>query len=51
MALREYAWRGRTWQFDEDAVPDGAVPVKPARAKGEEKKAEPANKARKAEDK
>ena len=27
MALREYEWRGQTWQFDEDAAPADAVPV------------------------
>lgn len=23
--LKEYAWRGATWQFDESDAPDGAV--------------------------
>lgn len=30
MALREYEWRGQTWQFDEDAAPADAVPVEGA---------------------
>lgn len=27
MALREYEWRGSTWQFDEDRAPKDAVPI------------------------
>lgn len=28
--LREYEWRGSTWQFEESKAPEGAVPVKVA---------------------
>lgn len=48
MALKEYEWRGGTWQFEEREAPADAKPVertpapKPARAKAA---ARPANKA------
>ena len=44
--LKEYVWRGSTWQFDEKDAPKGAVPVddpKPAA-----KARAPRNKSRKA---
>lgn len=48
MALREYRWRGYTWQIadeDLDKYP-GAVPVNPVAPK--EKRRTPANKSRRA---
>lgn len=30
MALKEYSWRGGTWQFEEGQQPSDAVEVKPA---------------------
>lgn len=36
--LREYTWRGGTWQFDEDERPEGAVPVEEARPKARKAK-------------
>ena len=52
MALREYEWRGQTWQFDEDAAPADAVPVEgsgdaapaPKRSQARNKAAKPADK-------
>lgn len=51
MALKEYRWRGNTWQFDEADAPADAVPVeapKPKAAKpaGNKRAASAANKAR-----
>lgn len=50
MALKEYRWRGNTWQFDESDAPADAVPVeapkaKAARPSGNKRAATPANKA------
>lgn len=42
MALKEYAFNGSTYQFDENDVPDGAVLVKQAEPKN--KQVKPANK-------
>lgn len=49
MTLKEYKWRGGTYQFDEDSVPEGAVLVEPkslpVKAKApRNKSARPANK-------
>mgnify|MGYP006872989336 CR=1 FL=1 len=48
MALRNYSWRGNTWQFEESEAPDGAVPVEAERRErpAESKKAATPNKAR-----
>lgn len=32
--LREYVWRGTTWQFDDRDAPEGAVPVDGRKPKG-----------------
>lgn len=45
--LKEYIWRGTTWQFEETEAPKDAVLVKKPAAK----KAAPRNKARKTETK
>lgn len=46
MALKEYKYRGGTYQFDEDRVPKGAVPVEVKVAPAPQNKARrsPANK-------
>ena len=47
MALREYKWRGYTWQFDEEDAPPDAVPVEKAAKPAANKAAkQPANKSR-----
>lgn len=49
MALKEYYWRGNTWQFDEADAPADAVlktPEKAAKAPADKRKSTPANKAR-----
>lgn len=46
MALKEYRWRGNTWQFEEGEEPAGAVPVERKAAQLANKAARPANKAR-----
>ena len=52
MALKEYKWRGSTWQFEEDDAPSDAVPVTAAkRRKAPNKAAKPADKAAKPADK
>ena len=48
--LKEYIWRGTTWQFEESEAPEGAVLVEKAK-KPAAKKAAPRNKARKTETK
>ena len=52
MALKEYRWRGNTWQFDEAEAPAEAVPVE-AKAAREllDKARQPLDKARKPSDK
>ena len=47
--LKEYIWRGTTWQFEESEAPKGAVLVE--KAKTAAKKAAPRNKARKTQTK
>ena len=50
MALKEYEWRGHTWQFEEGEQPRDARPVEPKAAPSPDEGAkahEPANKARK----
>ena len=42
MALKEYEYRGSTYQFDDADVPDGAVLVKQVEPKN--KQGKPANK-------
>lgn len=46
MALKEYTYRGGTYQFDEDTAPAGAVPVEVKVAPSPQNKARraPANK-------
>ena len=42
--LREYRWRGNTWQFEEAEAPEGAVllvPERPRRSGGSRKAATP----------
>jgi len=42
--LREYRWRGNTWQFEESEAPAGAVliePHKPRKRSGSRKAATP----------
>lgn len=42
--LREYKWRGNTWQFEEAEAPEGAVllvPERPRRSGGSRKAATP----------
>ena len=49
MALKEYYWRGHTWQFDEADAPSDAVlkaPEKAAKPTSNKKASMPANKAR-----
>ena len=48
MALKNYAWRGFTWQFEESEAPADAVPVEQKAAKPAANKAEKpaANKSR-----
>jgi len=50
MALKEYLWRGNTWQFEESDAPSDAVPVeaeaKRARAASSKKAATPKDKAK-----
>ena len=47
MALKEYSWRGNTWQFEESEAPADAVPLKAKEsAKTANKSRRPANKAR-----
>ncbi len=47
MALKEYRWRGFTWQFAEGEQPEDAVPVEKAAKPAADKAAKPAaNKAR-----
>lgn len=47
MALKEYSWRGNTWQFEESEAPADAVPVRAEKAaKPANKSRRPANKAR-----
>jgi hypothetical protein len=50
MALKNYKWRGYTWQFAEGEQPADAVPVDEKAAKPASNKAvkAPANKARRA---
>lgn len=50
MALKEYRWRGCTWQIDDKDLPryPGAVPVD---AEVKAKKRTPANKSRRAQNK
>jgi hypothetical protein len=50
MALKNYKWRGYTWQFAEGEQPADAVPVDEKAAKPASDKAAkaPANKARRA---
>lgn len=46
MALKEFHWRGHTWQFEESEAPADAIPVQ-AKAKPAANKArKPVNKAR-----
>lgn len=48
MALKEYKWRGSTWQFDDADAPGDAVPVTAAkRRKAPNKAAKPSDKAEK----
>ncbi len=48
MALKNYEWRGYTWQFEESEAPPDAVPVEKAAKPAADKAAKaPANKARK----
>lgn len=50
--LKEYAWRGNTWQFDDATVPSDAVEIDPITRKPvARKEARPANKAAKPADK
>ncbi|MDY5662760.1 MAG: hypothetical protein SPG07_09165 [Coriobacteriales bacterium] len=52
MALREYKWRGSTWQFEDGDAPGDATPVTEAkRRKAPNKAAKPAYKAAKLADK
>ena len=52
MALREYKWRGSTWQFEDGDAPSDAVLVTEAkRRKASNKAAKPADKAAKPADK
>ena len=46
MALSEYMWRGRTWQFEESEAPADAVPVQRKAAPTSNKARRPANTAR-----
>ena len=47
MALKNYNWRGFTWQFEESEAPADAVPVeKSARPAADKAAKRPANKAR-----
>ena len=48
MALKEYNWNGRTWQFEEADAPADAVPVEQKAGKPAADKAAkaPANKSR-----
>ena len=47
MALKEYSWNGRTWQFEEADAPEGAIPVaKAAKAPANKAAKAPVNKAR-----
>lgn len=49
MALREYVWRGNTWQFEEAEAPADAVPVevdKKAARTAKSRKAATPNKAK-----
>lgn len=48
MALKNYRWRGFTWQFEESEAPADAVPVEQKAAKPAADKAAkaPTNKAR-----
>lgn len=51
MALKEYAYQGRTYQFEESEAPEGAVELRPRDAKAAQAPADkaarkPANKAR-----
>lgn len=47
MALKEYRWRGFTWQFAEGEQPEDAVPVEKAAKPAENKAEKPAaNKSR-----
>ena len=51
MALKEYAWNGYTWQFEETEAPEGAIPLgarapKAARAASNKARRAPANKVR-----
>lgn len=52
MALKEYRWRGSTWQIDDKDLEmfPGAVPVEKPKPNGEKKRipAAPANKSRRA---
>ena len=49
MALKEYRWRGYTWQIADEDLPKypGAVPIN-QQPKANEKKRSPANKSRRA---
>lgn len=51
MALKEYAWRGTTWQFEEGKQPADAVEVAAAKPKAQPKARRTANKARAAQGK
>ena len=49
MALREYAWKGHTYRFEESEAPEGAIPLtarKAAKAPSDKAAKAPANKAR-----
>lgn len=51
MALKEYAYQGRTYQFEESEAPEGAVELLPRNAKASQAPADkaarrPTNKAR-----
>lgn len=46
MGLKEYEYRGATYQFDEDNAPDGAVEVKQAEKRENKQAPKPQNKQR-----
>ena len=53
MALKEYRWRGSTWQIDEkdlDKYP-GAEEIKPAKDVSQKRATTPQNKSRRAQNK
>ncbi|MDU6757678.1 hypothetical protein [Actinomyces sp.] len=49
MALKQYEYRGSTWQFEEGKQPAGAVEIETGQAQTKARR--PANKARKTADK